>query len=368
MVARRAIWIVNHQTLLAAEVPILRSLGYEVFIPKIVPKALDFRSAVVEHRYDDGLGFSPAALRVLNDHPFYERIWSPTLTNLLNDEFDVLITSVSAFTTPLFEALRKFRGPIVARVFGREIPRRYSEFFDGPSGSPLVEAVHAAGGRFVFGQAFDNLAEIESDFLRSRARTLTVAVPDSIWARQDSWHGAEATCLFLCPNIRNSVYYGAVYETIKTSFGELPHALFGRQHLPPDDAAVLPYMTDVELLALYARMRVFVYPSSEPRHLHYSPIEAMIIGAPVLFMRGGMLDRLGTSPQAGVCEDLADMKAKAARLLAGEDSLTWKIRRDQRAIVTRFASDIAHRQWRDVLAGADVPGVCRERKLELALP
>ncbi len=31
------LWIVNHQTLMAAEVPILRSLGWEVFVPKLTP-------------------------------------------------------------------------------------------------------------------------------------------------------------------------------------------------------------------------------------------------------------------------------------------------------------------------------------------
>src|SRR5215207_6464687 len=105
----RAIWIVNHKTLLHAEVPILRSLGYEVFVPKIVPTKF-YRSGVVDRSYDADLTCSPTALRVLNDHPFYTRPWSPALQDIINEHFQVLITSMSIYGTPFIEALGKFEG------------------------------------------------------------------------------------------------------------------------------------------------------------------------------------------------------------------------------------------------------------------
>ncbi len=52
---KRLLWIVNHQTLMAAEVPILRSLGWEVFVPKLTPNDPSYRSAGFSHEYDRAL-------------------------------------------------------------------------------------------------------------------------------------------------------------------------------------------------------------------------------------------------------------------------------------------------------------------------
>src|ERR1700733_13189544 len=98
------------------------------------------------------------------------------------------------------------------------------------------------GNRFIFGQGFDNLAQIEDFRLSERARTLTVALPETIWERRRSWTGKEKKVLLLCPNIRDSSYYGAIYSDLKTSFGMLPHLIFGRQNISPNDPAVLPYV------------------------------------------------------------------------------------------------------------------------------
>jgi len=342
---RRALWIVNHKTLLPAEVPVLRSLGYEVFIPKVIPQVSDYRSAIVTHDYDCSLSVRPRVLDVLNFHNFYERSWPTTLQRILNDNFSVLITSWSAYSAPLFEALRHFDGLIVARVFGREHPRRYTEFFDAPSAHDMPETILKAGNRFVFGQGFDALAEIEADCLKSRAHTITVPVPPYIWEKEGTWVGNENQCLFLCPNIVDSPYYKAIYEQIGAEFQALPYLIFGRQNIMPDDPHVLPYMSDLELLDLYARIKVFVYPSVEPRHVHYSPIEAMIVGAPVLFRKGGLLDSLGGNKQAGCCLNLDEMKAKASRLLSGEAGLLREIQEDQKQIVQNFSLELAKAQW-----------------------
>jgi hypothetical protein len=82
---RRLLWIVNHKTLLQAEVPILRSLGWEVFVPKILPHHdPGFRSAATSYEFDSALGLPPATLAVLNCHNFIERGWPPTVAEIVN--------------------------------------------------------------------------------------------------------------------------------------------------------------------------------------------------------------------------------------------------------------------------------------------
>src|SRR2546430_3001171 len=126
---RRILWIVNHKTLMSGEVPLLRSLGFEVFVPKVVPTHdRAFRSAGVTDDYDTALDLAPAALRVLNHENFFERCWAPTVTQIINGYFDVIVCHFTYYTTPLREAALKFQGLLIARAFGREHPLTYGEF------------------------------------------------------------------------------------------------------------------------------------------------------------------------------------------------------------------------------------------------
>jgi hypothetical protein len=346
----RLLWIVNHKTLLSSEVPILRTLGYSIFIPKIVPSDVVHRSAAVAYSYDADLKIPEDALRILNLHPFYERKWSPTLTLILNRYFDILIGAVTAYIAPISEAVQKFNGGVVARAFGREDPERFTSFLENSGDSTLLDRIKAMGNRFIFGQGFDNLAEIEDFRLSARATTLTPAVPEFVWKRRKSWTGGEKKVLLLCPNIRDNVYYGAVYRALKSAFNDLPHAIFGRQNIPAEDPAVLPYMSDDELLDLYARVTVFAYPSVEPRHVHYSPIEAMIVGTPVLYRSGGMLDHLAGQRLPGCCDSNNEVREKARQLLSGDIKLDGAIRESQEKITRGFSTDLARDQWSQALA------------------
>jgi hypothetical protein len=350
----RLLWIVNHKTLLPAEVPILHELGWEVFVPKIVPDHdLHYRSAAATHEYDMSLTISPTALAVLNGQNFYERDWSPTVTGIINQNFQVVVATFSFYVTPLSEAARKFRGIVVARVFGREHPARYSDLPRVTRRPSLLQELAAIGNRFVFGQGYETLAEIEEEPLRSHAHTLTVPLPAHVFQHQGTWRGGGSDATFLCPGVTDGGYYQAIYERDKRDFGDLPHVFFGRQLGPVNDPAVLPYLTDSALLDLYAATPVFVYPSTEPRHVHYSPLEAMVVGAPVLYRRGALIDTLGTN-LPGACTDTAEMREKALRLLAGDRVLADTIRATQGRVLSTFDAKLARQQWAAVLADATV--------------
>jgi glycosyltransferase involved in cell wall biosynthesis len=348
--ARRLIWIVNHRTLLPAEIPIFRELGYEVLIPKIVPSHDPaFRSSVVTDEYDVTLSLPADVLEVLNRQDFYEQAWSPRLTELVNEHFDVIVTSISSYVTPLVEAARHFDGRIIARVFGREDPRTYTEFFTGLELADVLPALAAMGDRFVFGQGFDSIAPVEGAELRRRAHTITVPLPRSTYQHADTWRGDAGNLVLLCPEIATSPYYREIYDGIERDFGDLPHVIFGRQSEPVDDARVLPYLTEEGLFNLYAAAPAFVYPSAEPRHVHYSPIEAMVVGTPVLYRRGGLIDMLAGARLPGACADTLEMRAKAEQLLAGDGALAGAIRDGQQPIVDAFSVETAARQWKGVL-------------------
>jgi len=156
--------------------------------------------------------------------------------------------------------------------------------------------------------------------------------------------------VFLCPSINDTAYYRAVYERILRQFGDLPLVIFGKQVAPVADPRVLPFLSTEELFDLYASAPVFVYPSLEKRHVHYSPMEAMIVGTPTLYMRGTLLHQLAGRDLAGACWDYADMRDKACRLLEGDEQLRQDIVSDQGIITDFFEMAKAKEEWRALLA------------------
>jgi hypothetical protein len=126
--------------------------------------------------------------------------------------------------------------------------------------------------------------------------------------------------------------------------------IFGRQNIEIADPAVLPYLTDAELIELYRTAPVFCYPHTEPRHLHYSPLEAVILGTPTLYFRGALMDTLlGGADLPAACADTAEMAAKARRLIGGDAALAEAIRSTQGRVLDAFDTDLARRQWAAVL-------------------
>lgn len=347
---KRCLWIVNHKTLMPIELSLLRSFGYEVYSPKIIPNDPGYRSAVVDYSWDSTLSLDPYVIEYLNRHSFYDETWSATLTDILNENFQLLITSWSGYTTPLFEAIRKFNGATVARVFGRENPARYSDFIPLAIDAPiLIDRIERGASKFWFGQAFDNLCEIEHPAIQAKALNLPVGLPGDFFEYEDTWIGDSEKALFLCPNIVDSAYYGNIYNNIVNDFKLLPMEIFGRQIKRPDDDRVLPYMPDADLYSLYQHARLMIYPSVEPRHLHYSPLEAMIIGTPVIYKDGGLLERLAGSALPGQCSTAEEMNEKAKRVLGGDQELISAIRSSQKVILEKLSDRSVHQQWVDAL-------------------
>ncbi len=348
--AKRCLWIVNHKTLLPIEFGLLRSFGFEVFVPKIIPNDPGYRSGIIDYSLDTTLSLDRYLIEFLNRHHFYEEQWSTALTDILNENFQLLISSWSGYTMPLFEAIRKFEGTVVARVFGREHPARYSDHFPYQMDAPvLLDRIGTGACKFWFGQAFDNLAEIEHPYIQAKALDLPVGLPREYFAHENTWLGDEATALFLCPHIMDSPYYGAVYRHIVDHFNELPLKIFGRQFEQPADDRVLPYLADEELIQLYRHVKVMAYPSVEPRHVHYSPLEAMIIGTPVVYQDGGLLERLAGESLPGACATAQAMNEKVKRILANDQDLIAAITQSQRSIIEKLSDAAVYSAWQEAM-------------------
>ena len=98
---------------------------------------------------------------------------------------------------------------------------------------------------------------------------------------------------------------------------------------------------------------MFVYPHTEPRHIHYSPLEAIVVGTPVLYLRNSLIGELaGHADLPGACSNVVEMQVKAQSLISGDASLAESVRSGQGCIMRHFSTGLARQQWRKALARA----------------
>jgi hypothetical protein len=347
--SKRVLWLLQHKTLMQAEVPILLRLGYEVFVPKVIPERLPMRSSIVTHEYDGSLTIPADVLERLNATDFYtEGAISDQVNADMNEYFGAAFFIV--YDGLHINMLRNFRGALLHRAFGHVEHERYYRVLQwlGRGGAELITA---AKDRFWFAESYDNLALVEPPLFSNQAAYLPLALSETfIEEHTDTWTGGDRNILLVAPDINMDANSRRPYDRFKALYGDLPHTIAGRQHVPVDDPHVIGFVSDDELMELTRRSAVMVSVSREPRHVYYSPIEAAIVGLPVVFYRNSLLGSLlpeGTT--AGSAIDDASARALVERLLDGDADEIARIRSEQHAITEKFSEAWCEAVWAENL-------------------
>jgi hypothetical protein len=354
---KRVLWLLNHRTLNEYEPNLLVRLGFEVFTPKIIPPAKRFRSGAITHQFDQTLTIPNGALKVLNETDFYEAPWSPRVVEIMNRYFG------SAFIIPygvhVHEALKKYEGQILFRAFGLEAKRTYSQVLEEMYGTRILLEIESLGERFWFAEGYRQLAEIEHPALRSRELFLPIGLPQSFWAHANTYRGTSKQILFVCPQIKTNRHYAEQYQHFKAHFGDLPHVIVGAQDEPVGDPCVRGFVTDEQLIALYQESAALLYPSREPRHIHYSPIEAVIVGTPIVFFDDSLLSRLSPEVRAGRVQDEIGARKIMESLIAADPLFVDSFRREQNELPRVFKDDHCLESWRTEIIDSGFGGSLR---------
>jgi hypothetical protein len=345
---KRVLWLLNHKTLMPYEANLLCDLGFEVFTPKVIPESRSFRSNLVDYRYDASLSLPKRVLDRLNAFNFYDEKWPDDIVALVNRYFGTIY--IIPYGVQTREAVDKFEGQIMFRAFGLDNSKTYTEVLQVMYGPEMLVDLGELGERFRFAQGYEQLQECEVSLFAARAVTLPIGVPDSFWDTADSYTGVDRRMLFVCPNCVTNPYYAEVYRTFKKDFGDLPHFIIGAQDVPVDDPCVLGFVSDEELARLYRECAVLYYHSTELRHVHYSPVEAVINGMPVVYFSDSLLGRMTPEISLGRVGTLAMARQSVERILAGDDDFVAAIRADQRALAYKFSDDYCKAIWKKSLA------------------
>ena len=340
---KRILWLYNHSTLMKSEVKILRELGYEVYIPKIPPFDV---SIAIDWASDQLLTVPEDKLRILNSVDFYTSQIPEEAMAVMNSYFQMAIFGV--FLEPLKSIVTKFKGIMIFHPFGLEDGMSYTKIIEYNAGIWLLKKIQEVGTRFWFGQSYENLSDIECDLFKKRKIDLPIGMVDTEIV--DKWNGSVKKVLFICPRIRISPYYENIYKKFKEDFEDIPHSIGGVQPIPvKGDNSILGYLPQKEYDALYPSHSVMYYHSTNKRHVHYHPFEAVKCGLPLVFMGGGLLDLLGGEDLPGRCRTLKEAKKKCKRIIGGDRKLAEKIRLSQPILLEKMSYQYCKEKWREAL-------------------
>lgn len=213
---KRVLWLYNHETLRAFEAPLLRRLGFEIYLPKIFPSTEEYGSGSVDASYDTFLTIPSDALDQLNQHDFYSKRIPRRLARIMNDYFAAAI--FGPFPKQFKQIVSVFSGKLFFHVFGKEEPNTYRPLLS----NFLTRKIKRIQNRFFFAQAYPFLSEVEEGVFRDKAITLPIGIPEPFMRLENRWTGGNGKLLFVCPRISTSPYYANIYTEFKSSFLAYP--------------------------------------------------------------------------------------------------------------------------------------------------
>jgi len=316
----RVLWLLNHTTLRAFEMEQFRRLGIkEIFLPKFFPHDEGNLSASVDFTYDENLTIPADELRILNEQCWYENCTSEAW-EIVNKYFHIAV--IGFFPEQIKSAVKYFEGAIVMRAFGLAKNYTYGQLLLDTLGHQGVEKIKKIKSRFWFGAGYEHLHLIEPDWLAKRNCYLPVGLKSI--ESNNYWKGDDKRILFVCPRINTSPYFKHIYDEFITEFSDFDFTIAGAQPIEVKDTRVIGYVTDDEHHRNMARHRVMFYHSTEPNHIHFHPFEAVKVGMPLVFMAGGMLDKMGGAHLWGRCQSIEEAKAKINKIYHDENRLLIK--------------------------------------------
>ena len=338
--AKRVLWLLNHNTLMKSEVRIMQELGYEVYVPKKPPFDLSVR---VDWTLDQKLTIPKEHIDILNNFDFYMNDITKEIADIINRYFDIAVFMHNA--NCIKSIVDHFLGLIIYRAFGRlSVEGSYTDVVLNTLGTAYLKKISNLGNRFVFGYAFEEILDKECDIFCNKSVYLPYGLnEDQI---EDSWTGKQKKVLFICPRINTSQYFESIYREFKKNFKGIPYSIGGGQPISiENDSSVLGFLDREEYDNLYPSHIALFYPYQERRHIHYVPFEAIKCGLPLVFMAGGRLDLMGGRNLPGRCKTIKEARRKIQRLINGDKKLAERIRSSQPALLKEFSYAHCYENW-----------------------
>ncbi|ABO51632.1 glycosyl transferase, group 1 [Desulforamulus reducens MI-1] len=354
----RVMWLLNHTSARKFEVQMLKKIGInEIFLPKIFPKDPNFRSASIDYSEDENLTIPKEDLTVLNNADWYSDP-GPEAWEIANKYFDIIFF-ILWNPEVVCGIVKHFRGSVLLRAYGMPKETSYSSLLDMITPYKGRAYIKALGDRFWFAEAYRHLHCNEHEYIGTQNVYLPLGLHNA--SINDNWQGNDRKVLFICPDIGCNPYYRKIYVDFLREFKGFPYSIGGAQPIRTNDPNVSGFLPIDMHEERMRQMRVMFYHSTEPNHIHYHPFEAIRAGMPLVFMAGGMLDRLGGKNLPGRCKTIAEARRKIKKILNDDWSLIEEIRNSQTCLLEPMRPENCEGAWQEGFSRI-LEGLERSRK------
>ena len=349
---RRIMWLLNHKAARRFEIPMLKRIGFqEIFLPKNFPQDPTFRSADLDYSEDKNLTIPASDLERLNKTDWYGPV-SRDVWEIANRHFDLAF-----FTLHNLDAVESmatgFHGGMLLRAYGLAEGLSYSDVLGLHVGA--YGALSQARQRVWLAEAYVGIGAHEKSWLKNHSVYLPLGLANP--ELKDKWVGSDNRLMFICPDIGFNSYYRGIYDKFRRDFNGIRYTIAGAQPIAMEDTAVTGFLSAQEFEKYMRELKVMFYHSSEPLHVHYHPFEAVRAGMPLVFMAGGMLEKLAGRVLPGQAATIKEARWKIERILREDRKLIDSIRKTQSVLLAAMVPAHLEPHWHEgfqsILANLD---------------
>ncbi|MGY2292234.1 glycosyltransferase [Pseudomonas sp. SDO528_S397] len=339
--AFRVLWLLNKKELRETDVVQLKRVGVtEFFMPKQFPATPYTLSDDVDFSFDQAISIPASDLELLNAQDWYghpsDAAWA-----VANRHFDVAF--VGSHAEQLLATLNGFNGAVVLRATGFLDGSSYSDALRKDLGEDGIYRVKAAGNRFWLGTLHEHQAAHELSYLSRR--TFCLPAEYGVAPVIDYSERQLNKLLLFCPNINVSDVYSDLYKKLIVDFKGVDYSVAGEQPVVVDADNIVGAVDFESRDCFSSQYKVMFYDSVASNGIEEAPLRAMRSGIALVFMAGGMLDKLRFVKSPGRCSTIEEAKSKVRRILEGDKNFISAILNAQEQGLGRFSAEAVGQQW-----------------------
>jgi len=338
------LYLLNHKTLNDFEIPILLNNGYGVLTAKKMDGLKTYEHSINNsHTYDKFLKLENSDIIKLNDISWYDNITiSSEIIKILNDNFKFIFVTLLLQPLLLNQLLKEYNGYIIYRFFGRESISRYKPFFDSYKLTDKVKFIFSYPEVLTFEQSIDSFFNSQNSFV------CRLGLNDNFITKyRNTYSPVTNNICFIVSYSQINGYYKNIYNSFLENFSDYEYLLMGKQNINDKNAYDNP--VDEIFYKKIAECKLMYYHSKEERHLHYHPLEGIIIGIPIIFHKESLLSSY-LSQSVGKCEDMADAKCKINKILNNDAAFIDAIIQEQNKIIHTLTINYNNNIFNEILS------------------
>ena len=327
--SQRIFWLGMHKILVQTELPRLRMLGYEVFHPPYLSSVQD-QSANLDWDANQTTTLPPEVFEKLSNYNFFYNAVSAEIAELLNTYFDAVLVTISPAW--LAEILKVYHGKVIYRVYGQHF--MISEEL---AANKLIHNIVSRDNFWFVPHAAEAVKDEES-WLREREMVVPYCLPPDVFEYTDTWAAEPlrwSKIAVTCPNIKNP-YFHAHYKYLQTNFGESFYRYYGVQLSKINDPRVVGTLPRKDLLASFQKSAGYLYTYTDERVCYLPPVEMMVLGGPVLFLKGSLLDHYNQDDAPGRCVTVDEAHTKSRLLIKNDQAFIADVVTSQHEVRARY--------------------------------